>query len=40
LCINDYQPTKGKMYVPELPGIGNEWSEKAMKEAEIITIAQ
>ncbi len=33
LCVNDYQPVKGRMAVPELPGLGNEWSEKAMANA-------
>lgn len=27
LCKYDYQPVKGYYTVPELPGIGNEWSE-------------
>ncbi len=33
LCIRDYQPINGRYAIPELPGIGNEWSEKAMSEA-------
>ena len=33
LCIYDYQPVKGRFVTPELPGIGNEWTEKAMVEA-------
>jgi L-alanine-DL-glutamate epimerase-like enolase superfamily enzyme len=33
LCIYDYQPVNGVYTVPELPGIGNEWSEKALAEA-------
>lgn len=33
LCVYDYQPVNGKFKVPELPGIGNEWTEKAMTEA-------
>jgi len=30
LCIYDYQPVNGKYTVPDLPGIGNEWSEYAL----------
>ncbi len=33
LCVHDYQPVNGRFATPELPGIGNEWSEKAMAEA-------
>mgnify|MGYP004524553857 CR=1 FL=1 len=33
LCVHDYQPVKGRFVTPELPGIGNEWTEKAMTEA-------
>jgi hypothetical protein len=33
LCIYDYQPVNGRFVTPELPGAGNEWSEKAMAEA-------
>ena len=32
LCVHDYQPVNGVMTAPELPGIGNEWTEKAMAE--------
>ena len=32
LCIYDYQPVNGKYTVPDLPGIGNEWSEKALSD--------
>lgn len=38
LCVHDYQPQNGKMLIPELPGIGNEWTEKAMAEAETIMV--
>lgn len=39
LCIYDYQPENGKYKVPELPGIGNEFSEKAIKEcSKMITV--
>jgi len=33
LCVHDYQPVNGRFVTPELPGIGNEWTEKAMVEA-------
>lgn len=33
LCVNDYQPVNGYINIPTLPGIGNEWSEEAMKNA-------
>lgn len=32
-CIYDYQPQNGKIKIPELPGIGNEFSEKALAKA-------
>lgn len=38
LCIHDYQPVHGRMTVPELPGIGNEWSPSAMNHADRMTI--
>lgn len=38
LCIYDYQPENGYYTVPDLPGIGNELTEKALAEAEIITV--
>ncbi len=38
LCIYDYQPVNGQFTAPEIPGIGNEWTEKAMQEADKITI--
>lgn len=38
LCVHDYQPDNGYFEIPELPGIGNELSEKALKEATIETI--
>lgn len=37
-CKYDYIPDKGQLSVPELPGIGQELSEKAMKEAVVYTI--
>ena len=33
LCVHDYQPVDGFMSVPEIPGIGNELSEYALKTA-------
>jgi L-alanine-DL-glutamate epimerase-like enolase superfamily enzyme len=36
--IYDYQPVNGYFDVPELPGIGNEPTEKTLAEAEIITV--
>ena len=38
LCVYDYQPEKGYYSIPELPGIGNELSDKALAEAQIETI--
>ena len=36
--VHDYQPVNGYFEVPELPGIGNEPTEKTLREAEIITV--
>lgn len=38
LCTYDYQPENGRFAIPERPGIGNEWSEKGIAEAEVYTI--
>ena len=38
ICIYDYQPVNGKFEVPDLPGIGQELSETAFKNARIVTI--
>lgn len=38
LCIHDYQPTDGYYSIPEVPGIGNELSEFALKTADIVTV--
>ena len=38
LCTMDYQPVRGRMAIPELPGIGNEWTEYAMKNAYKATV--
>ena len=39
LCVHDYQPVDGYISVPELPGIGNELSEYALKTADKITVS-
>lgn len=36
--IYDYQPVNGYFELPTLPGIGNEPTEKTLREAEIITV--
>jgi L-alanine-DL-glutamate epimerase-like enolase superfamily enzyme len=33
ICKYDYQPVNGKYIVPELPGLGQELSEDAIKKA-------
>ena len=38
LCIYDYQPENGKFKVPDLPGLGNEHSEKALATEEKVTV--
>jgi L-alanine-DL-glutamate epimerase-like enolase superfamily enzyme len=38
LGIHDYQPKNGKYKVPELPGIGNEHSEIALKNCDKVTV--
>ena len=38
ICIYDYQPVNGKFEVPDLPGIGQELSDTAFKNARIVTI--
>jgi hypothetical protein len=38
LCIYDYQPVNGHFAIPELPGLGNEFSEKALTEGGKITV--
>ncbi len=37
--VYDYQPIQGYLPVPDLPGIGQELSEQALRESEIITIS-
>lgn len=38
LCIHDYQPEKGYFSAPEIPGIGNEWSEFTFNHCELTTV--
>lgn len=38
LGIHNYQPKDGYYIVPELPGIGQELSEKALRNATIMTV--
>ncbi|NEU30902.1 mandelate racemase/muconate lactonizing enzyme family protein [bacterium LRH843] len=40
LCVHDYQPVNGYFEVPDLPGIGNELSELAIRNSNIITIKE
>ena len=37
-CKFDYQPVGGYFTVPELPGIGQDLSERAIERAEIVRI--
>lgn len=39
-CIHDYQPFNGRYSVPNLPGIGQEPTEEAMKNAIVHTISE
>ena len=38
LSIYDYQPVNGEYSIPELPGLGNEISEYAFANSEIVTV--
>jgi L-alanine-DL-glutamate epimerase-like enolase superfamily enzyme len=38
LCIHDYQPKQGRFQIPELPGLGNEFSEKAFHDSVKVTV--
>jgi L-alanine-DL-glutamate epimerase-like enolase superfamily enzyme len=38
LCIHDYQPINGLYSIPELPGLGNEFSEYALTHGEKVTV--
>jgi L-alanine-DL-glutamate epimerase-like enolase superfamily enzyme len=40
LCVYDYLATDGCLPIPSLPGIGQELTEKAMREAKIRTITR
>lgn len=37
-CVHDYQPVDGKYSVPDLPGLGNEWSEYALTTCDKVTV--
>ncbi len=38
LCTQDYQPVNGRITIPDLPGLGNEWSETALDGAIRFTV--
>lgn len=38
LCKHDYQPQGGISRVPELPGLGNEWSDYVLRETSKVTV--
>ena len=38
LAVFDYQPVDGQCTVPDLPGIGNEISDAALRDGEVVTI--
>jgi L-alanine-DL-glutamate epimerase-like enolase superfamily enzyme len=38
LCIHNYQPVEGRFKIPELPGLGNEFSEKALTGGDKVTV--
>ena len=38
LCKYDYQPVNGRYKIPELPGLGNEFSEVALTNCDKITV--
>lgn len=38
LCIHDYQPKNGYFEIPDLPGIGNEWSDYVFKNSMLVTV--
>ncbi len=40
LCEYDYQPKDGYYSVPDLPGIGQELTEKTIAESEIVTLTK
>jgi galactonate dehydratase len=39
LCVHDYQPVNGYFEIPDIPGLGNELSQSALKAAHIETIS-
>ena len=38
LCVHNYQPVNGRYTVPELPGIGQDFTEKVFKDSDRIVI--
>lgn len=38
ICIHDYQPENGGFKIPDLPGLGNELSEYAFKNCDMVTV--
>lgn len=38
LCVHDYQPSRGYIEVPDLPGIGQELADEAIAKAEVVTV--
>jgi len=38
MCKYDYQPVNGRFKVPDLPGIGNEWTDLVLNQERKITI--
>jgi galactonate dehydratase len=38
LCVYDYQPVNGEFEISDLPGIGQELSERAFQNAKVVTI--
>ena len=37
-CVHNYQPVNGYFEIPDLPGIGQELSDYALKHARIETV--
>ena len=40
LCKCDYQPQNGMLAPPEIPGIGNEWSDYALSTCDRVTVEE
>jgi len=38
LCVYNYQPIKGRYTVPELPGIGQDFTEKVYQNSDRILV--